>query len=275
MFVAERYTAEGGTLTLRHWRGGWWQWRTTHWAEVEHRAVRARRLRVHRARRLPEGRGRPECRGRQTATRSPTCWRRWPRSATCPRRRPARLDRRRRTTARSSPAPTGCSTSARASCSTHNPLFFNQTAVPFDYDPDAPEPERWLAFLETCGRETTTRSPRSGVVRLRDLRAPRPAQDPAAGRPDPRRQGRDRPDARRAGRPRERRRPDAVQPRRRLRAGAADRQAAGGDLRRPPRRPRQPASSSSGCCRSPARTRSRSTASTATSGPASCRAGSW
>jgi hypothetical protein len=30
----------------------------------------------------------------------------------------------------------------------HNPRFFNVTAVPFDYDPDAPEPKRWLQFLE-------------------------------------------------------------------------------------------------------------------------------
>ena len=27
--------------TLRHWRGGWWVWRTTHWAEVENRTVRS------------------------------------------------------------------------------------------------------------------------------------------------------------------------------------------------------------------------------------------
>ena len=30
----------------------------------------------------------------------------------------------------------------------HNPRFFNQTAVPFDYDPDALEPIRWLDFLD-------------------------------------------------------------------------------------------------------------------------------
>ena len=29
----------------------------------------------------------------------------------------------------------------------HTPLFFNQTAVPFDYRPEAPQPTRWLAFL--------------------------------------------------------------------------------------------------------------------------------
>ena len=29
----------------------------------------------------------------------------------------------------------------------HNPLFFNQTSVPFDYDEHALQPKRWLQFL--------------------------------------------------------------------------------------------------------------------------------
>ena len=32
-------TDEG--LTLRHWRGGWIRWQTTHWAEVEDREIRS------------------------------------------------------------------------------------------------------------------------------------------------------------------------------------------------------------------------------------------
>lgn len=30
----------------------------------------------------------------------------------------------------------------------HTPLFFNQTSVPFDFDPNAPKPQRWLSFLD-------------------------------------------------------------------------------------------------------------------------------
>src|SRR5262245_7448667 len=30
-----------GLLTLRNWRGGWWAWRTTHWAEVREAHVRS------------------------------------------------------------------------------------------------------------------------------------------------------------------------------------------------------------------------------------------
>ena len=39
--VAALYTGPDGTLTLRHWRGGWWQWTGPKWVELEQRAVRA------------------------------------------------------------------------------------------------------------------------------------------------------------------------------------------------------------------------------------------
>ena len=29
----------GDHLTLHYWRGGWWTWRTAHWAEVDDRTV--------------------------------------------------------------------------------------------------------------------------------------------------------------------------------------------------------------------------------------------
>jgi putative DNA primase/helicase len=32
--------------------------------------------------------------------------------------------------------------------SPHTPLYFSQVSVPFPYDPDAPPPDRWLAFLD-------------------------------------------------------------------------------------------------------------------------------
>ena len=28
-------------LTLRYWHGGWWAWRTSHWVEIEERAMRS------------------------------------------------------------------------------------------------------------------------------------------------------------------------------------------------------------------------------------------
>ena len=49
-------------------------------------------------------------------------------------------------------APTDCSTSALEELSPHSPLYFNQTSVPFDYDPLAPPPEKWLAAWTSYGR---------------------------------------------------------------------------------------------------------------------------
>ena len=40
LFVAQ-HCMHAGTLTLRHWRGGWWQWQKSHWSELEERAVRS------------------------------------------------------------------------------------------------------------------------------------------------------------------------------------------------------------------------------------------
>jgi putative DNA primase/helicase len=41
VLAAERYQLEDGTPTLRHWRGGWWEWRRSHWVEIEPGAARA------------------------------------------------------------------------------------------------------------------------------------------------------------------------------------------------------------------------------------------
>jgi hypothetical protein len=37
----EKACSSDGLLTLRHWRGGWWLWRTSCWIEAEDRAVRS------------------------------------------------------------------------------------------------------------------------------------------------------------------------------------------------------------------------------------------
>jgi len=37
----------------------------------------------------------------------------------------------------------------------HTPVYFNQTAVPFAYVEDAPEPTRWLAFLKELWDDET------------------------------------------------------------------------------------------------------------------------
>ncbi len=152
--VKDRYTSPPGAVTLRHWRGGWWEWQTAHWVEVEPRAIRAAAYEfteyaiyrpgenvkpwmpsskkisdlvdalaavVH----LPERSGNPS----------------W-------------LDRRR--------------TGVIVSCANglldvdarelhgHSPEFFNQVSVPFAYDSDALDPTRWLGFLEALWPDDKT-----------------------------------------------------------------------------------------------------------------------
>jgi putative DNA primase/helicase len=41
MVAAECFQHEDGTPILRHWRGGWWEWRQSHWVETEPAAARA------------------------------------------------------------------------------------------------------------------------------------------------------------------------------------------------------------------------------------------
>jgi hypothetical protein len=38
VLVDTKFTIDN-CLTLRHWRGSWWNWQTSHWAELEDRAV--------------------------------------------------------------------------------------------------------------------------------------------------------------------------------------------------------------------------------------------
>src|SRR5215472_17239125 len=40
IFMLERFTREA-IFTLRHWRGAFWCWQTSHWIELEDRAVRS------------------------------------------------------------------------------------------------------------------------------------------------------------------------------------------------------------------------------------------
>jgi putative DNA primase/helicase len=141
----ERYQLNDGTPTLRHWRGGWWQWRISHWVEVEQRAARAAAYEftehalyekgnkvelwspnrhkvadllealaavVH----LPESVNQP-------------CW----------------LDKARDDGIVA--CANGLLNVARRELLDHTPRFFNQTAVPFDYDPEAPPPWTWFKFL--------------------------------------------------------------------------------------------------------------------------------
>jgi putative DNA primase/helicase len=142
----DRYRHADG-FRLRHWRGGWWEWQGTHWAEVELRKVRAE------AYGFTEHAVWTDEKGRETL---------W-----APTRHkianvmealggivllPQSVDQ-----------PTwigdghdgvivacrnGLLDVATGKLLAHTPSYFSQTSVPFDFDPAAPRPARWLAFLD-------------------------------------------------------------------------------------------------------------------------------
>ena len=137
-------------LNLRHWRGGWWQWRTSHWVEVENRAVRACSMRSPSTPSTTEGEI-AKAVGSRTAARSATCSR--------PSRaimhpadeidQPCWIDQR--TTGTIVAVDNGLlDVDVAAAASRTRRCIFNQTAVPFAYDADAPEPRHWLDFLEAA-----------------------------------------------------------------------------------------------------------------------------
>ncbi len=137
---------DGTTPKLRYWRGGWWLWRTSFWQETDDRAMRSALYKfAENAYYLGEaGIPKPWAPNRKRVgdlidalsaicilptTIDQPCW----------------LDERESGTIVATAS--GLLEVERRQLYPHTPLFFNQTAVPFDYEPHAPEPARWLQFL--------------------------------------------------------------------------------------------------------------------------------
>jgi putative DNA primase/helicase len=135
---------------LKHWRGGWWEWRTSRWVEIEHRAMQAVAYRF------------TEHAIYQTSERGEFVEKPWG-----PNRyktmnlldalaaithlaedvtMPSWLDGSAYDGLLVSTA-NGLLDVGRRTLIPHTPAFWNATSVPFDYDPAAPEPRRWLGFL--------------------------------------------------------------------------------------------------------------------------------
>jgi putative DNA primase/helicase len=134
-----------GALMLRYWHGGWWAWRKSYWAEIEPRAVRsllynftADALYVSGEDIVPWAPTRRKIGDLQEALSAililndeidQPCW----------------IDGR--TTGTIVAVGNGLLDVTSRQLHAHTPLYFNQTAVPFDYDARAPEPGQWLDFL--------------------------------------------------------------------------------------------------------------------------------
>jgi putative DNA primase/helicase len=133
-------------LTLRYWRAGWWFWKTAHWIEVAERAVKSV-LYQHTENalyiaddNLPHP-WRPNKNKIANVMEALTAVCLLPDDID----QPSWLD---------DPndgvivaMANGLLDVAERKLLPHTPLFFNQTSVPFDYDPKANKSKRWLKFL--------------------------------------------------------------------------------------------------------------------------------
>jgi putative DNA primase/helicase len=145
VFVA-RHAMHGDLFKLRYWRGGWWTWRTTHWAEVGEGHVKSALWQFTEHARYPKG--------LNAAPWAPTDHKIHDLTsalkAICilddEQDQPGWLDGR-GTSGMIVSVANGLLDVERRRLIPHAPSYFNQTSVPFNYDPNAPAPRRWLAFL--------------------------------------------------------------------------------------------------------------------------------
>ncbi|HYL40179.1 MAG TPA: phage/plasmid primase, P4 family, partial [Candidatus Binatus sp.] len=135
----------GGLLSLRHWRGGWWLWLGSHWAEVEERRLRRDAyLYTENAAYINRA----------------GAWQPWaPTSSKISGVLDATAAVAHLDAGVDQPAwigdggppvvatANGLLDMGRRVLLPHTPEYFNQTAVPCGYDPAAPVPSGWLAFL--------------------------------------------------------------------------------------------------------------------------------
>ncbi len=132
--------------TLRYWRGGWWAWRTSHWIEVENRTVRSllyafTEHAVYEAGKFglaPWGPNRRKIGDLLEALGSIIIL---PDDT----HQPSWLDHRNSGTIIA--VGNGLLDLVSRDLYPHTPYFFNQTCVPFAYEPRAAKPQQWLNFL--------------------------------------------------------------------------------------------------------------------------------
>jgi putative DNA primase/helicase len=142
----EEFCICSGTLTLRHWRGSWLSWRSSHWGEVEDRKVRSLLYMFTEHALYLTGNGQPvpwAPNRRKIGDLSEAL------KAVCilgsDFDQPSWLDDR--TTGVIVAVANGLLDVEGRHLLPHTPLFFNLTSVPFNYEPNAVQPKRWLNFL--------------------------------------------------------------------------------------------------------------------------------
>jgi putative DNA primase/helicase len=139
---------------LRHWRGGWWEWRGSHWAEVELRQVRAQAyiFTEHADYEDEKGDLKPWAPNRHRIANVIEAL-----GGIClldqDTSQPTWIDGEQESSGVIVATANGLLDVGSRTLREHTPSYFNQTAVPFDFEPDAPPPHRWLEFLGDLWRE--------------------------------------------------------------------------------------------------------------------------
>lgn len=144
--------ADGGAPIIRHWRGGWWEWHTTHWSEIEPLAMSKRLYaRTEHAQYVVETKD-----GERLERWSPTKPKIGYLSEALAGIFLMEADTKTPAWVYGEDRPCGTIVSCQngllrldgRQLSAHDAAYFNLVSVPFDYDADAPEPVEWLKFLE-------------------------------------------------------------------------------------------------------------------------------
>lgn len=150
VLARERYQLEDGTPTLRHWRGGWWEWCGSHWIEVEQRAARAAAYEFTEAalyeREKPNGETEivpwsPNRHKIADLLEALAAICHLPETVN----QPTWIDGAHDGTIVA--CANGLLDVASRTLYEHTPQFFNVTSIPFDFDPGAEPPSTWLEFL--------------------------------------------------------------------------------------------------------------------------------
>jgi putative DNA primase/helicase len=145
LFVEKECTLTDA-LTLFHWRGGWWCWDFSHWSEVEDRAIRSRLYKFTEHATYANGKADIDWApnrnkiGNLLEALAAVCF--LPDEFD----QPCWLDGRSAGTVVA--VENGLLDVASRRLLPHTPRYFNQTAVPFAFDANAPQPKRWIEFLD-------------------------------------------------------------------------------------------------------------------------------
>jgi putative DNA primase/helicase len=168
MAVARAFVREchqrNETLTLHYWRGGWWEWQTTHWIEITDSTVRSTLYRFTEHALYWQGKQpTPWSPTRHKITNLTDAL-----AAICVLRddidQPTWLEKE--SNANIVSVRNGLLDIERGELLPHTPGFFNQTTVPFEYNPQAPAPTHWLRFLDALWPKQSDGKPRAEIAVL-------------------------------------------------------------------------------------------------------------